>query len=250
MTGCRGGCTAAGEREDECRGNSAEVSDYNEDCAELCGDAPTDKKSGSDRIMKPECSDAELAAMAQRGDIDAEEALMRRYKETVRIKSKMYYMAGADEDDVIQEGMIGLLKAIRRFDADREAGFATFAGLCITRQIISAIRAAERDKHKALNTSVSLSNPVKNEDGDMTIADTLKTNDIGNPEELLVFKDIAYYILHNEDKMFSGFETQVLNEFLRENDFEKLSKKLGKSVKSIDNAMQRVKRKIVDYLWQ
>ena len=195
-------------------------------------------------------SDDELAVMAQNGDISAEEVLMRKYKETVRIKSKMYYMDGADEDDSVQEGRIGLLKAIRQFDPEREASFGTFAGICITRQIISAIRAAGRDKHKALNTSVSLSNPVIDEEDDITIADTLKTNVVENPEELLVFKDIAYYILHNGDNVFSSFEMQVLNEFLKENDFEKISKKLGKSIKSIDNAMQRVKRKVVDYLWK
>lgn len=195
-------------------------------------------------------SDDELAVMAQGGDISAEEVLMRKYKETVRIKSKMYYMAGADEDDIVQEGMIGLLKAIRQFDPEREASFGTFAGICITRQIISAIRAAGRDKHKALNTSVSLSNPVIDDEDDITIADTLKTNVVENPEELLVFKDIAYYILHNGENVFSSFEMQVLNEFLKENDFEKISKKLGKSIKSIDNAMQRVKRKVIDYLWK
>lgn len=97
---------------------------------------------------------------------------------------------------------------------------------------------------------MSLSNPVIDDEDDITIADTLKTNVVENPEELLVFKDIAYYILHNGDNVFSIFEMQVLNEFLKENDFEKISKKLGKSIKSIDNAMQRVKRKVIDYLWK
>lgn len=195
-------------------------------------------------------SDEELAVMAQSGDISAEEVLMRKYKEAVRIKSKMYYMAGADEDDVVQEGMIGLLKAIRQYDPEREASFSTFAGICITRQIISAIRAAGRDKHKALNTSVSLSNPVRDDEDDITIADTLKTNTGGNPEELLIFKDIAYYILHNGDNVFSSFEMQVLNELLKENDMEKVAAKLGKSSKSIDNAVQRIKRKLIEYLWK
>lgn len=194
-------------------------------------------------------SDGDLAAMAQSGDLDAEEALMRRYKETVRIKSKMYYMAGADEDDVVQEGMIGLLKAIRQFDTEKSASFETFANICITRQIISAIRSAARYKHKALNTSIPLSNPVKQEDEDLTIADTLKTNMEEDPEELLVLKDIAYYIKNNGDSVFSDFEMQVLNEVLKDSDYEKISLKLGKSVKSIDNAMQRVKKKIVNYLW-
>ena len=142
-------------------------------------------------------SDENLVLSAQEGNIEAEELLMRKYKETVRTKAKMYYMAGADEEDVVQEGMIGLLKAIRQFDADKEASFGTFAGICITRQIISAIRSADRHKHKPLNTSVSLSDPLKEENGEITLEDTLKTNTAENPETLLVIKDIAYYILHN-----------------------------------------------------
>ena len=159
---------------------------------------------------------------------------MRKYKETVRKKSKMYYMAGADEDDIVQEGMIGLLKAIRQFDAAKEVPFGTFASLCITRQIISAIRMAGRDKHKALNTSVSLNNPVIDENEDVTIADTIRTNMTENPEELLVFKDIAEYILHNGDNVFSDFEMQVINELIKTGDYGKVSEKLGRSVKSID----------------
>lgn len=195
-------------------------------------------------------SDDKLVFMAQNGDLGAEETLMRKYKETVKIKAKMYYMAGADEDDIVQEGMIGLLKALRQYDGSREVSFGTFAGVCITRQIISAIRAAGRYKHKALNTSVSLNKPLEHEAGDMTIADTLHTADGENPEELLVIKDIAYYILHNGDNVFSDLEMNVLNELIKGNDYERIAKKLGKTPKSVDNAMQRAKRKIVDYLWQ
>ena len=195
-------------------------------------------------------SDNELVAMAQTGDLDAEETLMRKYKETVRIKAKMYYMAGADEDDVVQEGMIGLLKAIRQYDPDKEASFGTFASLCITRQIISAIRSADRDKHKALNTSVSLSDPLKEESDEITLEDTLRTNMADDPETLLVIKDVVYYILHNGDNIFSDFEKEVLNEVLKGKDYDKIARKLGKNPKSIDNAMQRTKKKIVAYLWR
>lgn len=194
-------------------------------------------------------SDENLVLSAQEGNIEAEELLMRKYKETVRTKAKMYYMAGADEEDVVQEGMIGLLKAIRQFDADKEASFGTFAGICITRQIISAIRSADRHKHKPLNTSVSLSNPLKEENGEITLEDTLRTNTAENPETLLVIKDIAYYILHNGDNILSDFEMEVLNEVLKGYDYDKIARKLGKNPKSIDNAMQRTKKKIVAYLW-
>lgn len=192
----------------------------------------------------------QLISMAQKGDIDAEEILMRRYKEAVRIKAKMYYMAGADEDDIVQEGMIGLLKAIRKYRNDRDTTFGTFASVCITRQIISAARSAGRSKHKALNTSVSLSNPVEQEAEGVTIADTLRTDNAVDPENLLVIKDITYYILHNGDNIFSDFEMQVLNELLKGNDYEKIARRLDKTPKSIDNAMQRVKKKIINYLWR
>ena len=194
-------------------------------------------------------SDQELVLAAQAGDLDAEETLMRKYKETVRIKAKMYYMAGADEDDVVQEGMIGLLKAIRQYDADKEAGFGTFASLCITRQIISAIRSADRDKHKALNTSVSLSDPLKEDSDDMTVVDTLRNDMAEDPETLLVIKDIVSYILHNGDNIFSDFEMEVLNEVLKGRTHGEIAGKLGKNIKSIDNAMQRTKKKIAGYLW-
>ena len=195
-------------------------------------------------------SDRDLVLKAQSGDLDAEETLMRKYKETVKIKAKMYYMAGADEDDVVQEGMIGLLKAIRQYDTDKETSFGTFAGICITRQIISAIRSADRDKHKALNTSVSLSDPLKDDSGEMTVEDTLRTNMAEDPETLLVMKDIAGYILHNGDNILSDLEMEVLSEVLKGRSHEKIAEKLGKNSKSIDNALQRTKKKIVSYLWR
>ena len=194
-------------------------------------------------------SDKELVLKAQAGDLDAEETLMRKYKEIVKMKGKMYYMAGADEDDVMQEGMIGLLKAIRQYDAEKDATFGTFASLCITRQIISAIRMADREKHKALNTSISLNDPLKDEGDAITVQDILATNMAENPETLLVIKDIVYYIMHNGDNILSDFEMEVLSEVLKGKKYEEIADKLGKNTKSIDNAMQRTKKKIMTYLW-
>ena len=194
--------------------------------------------------------DDKLAALAQSGNLDAEEALLKKYKDAVRIKATMYYMAGADEDDVMQEGMIGLMKAIRQYSPEREASFGTFAGICITRQIISAIRSADRDKHKALNTSVSLSRPLETGNEEVTLADTLSSGTGESPEEMLIFKDIVYYILHNGDNIFSEFEMNVLSEFIKGNDYEKIADKLGKNVKSVDNAMQRTRKKILGYLFK
>ena len=194
-------------------------------------------------------NDQEMVIRAQQGDLEAEESLMRKYKEIVKIKSRYYYMAGADEDDVVQEGMIGLLKAIRQYDPEKEVSFATFAGVCITRQIISAIRMADREKHKVLNPSVSLSKPVGGEEEDVTLADTLMVSGGESPEALLVVKDLAYYIMHNEGNVFSEFEMQVLNEMVRDNDYEKIARRLKRSSKSVDNAMQRIKKKVIRYLW-
>ena len=194
--------------------------------------------------------DDKLAALAQSGNLDAEEALLKKYKDAVRIKANMYYMAGADEDDVMQEGMIGLMKAIRQYSPEREASFGTFAGICITRQIISAIRSADRDKHKALNTSVSLSRPLETGNEEVTLADTLSSGTGESPEEMLIFKDIVYYIIHNGDNIFSEFEMNVLSEFIKGNDYEKIADKLGKNVKSVDNAMQRTRKKILGYLFK
>lgn len=193
-------------------------------------------------------SDNELVSFAQNGNLDAEEALMRKYKDTVKIKANLYYMAGADEDDIMQEGMIGLMKAIRQYSPERAASFGTFASICITRQIISAIRSAGRDKHKALNTSISLSKPMERENEEMTLADTISFNNGETPEEMLIFKDILSCTLHNGDNIFSDFEVNVLNEFLKGNDYNQIARKLGKNVKSVDNAMQRTKKKILQYL--
>ncbi len=194
------------------------------------------------------CTDAELVQMAQSGNIDAEETLIRKYKETVRIKAKMYFITGADEDDVVQEGMIGLIKAIRQYETGRGTAFGTFASLCITRQIISAIRMADRDKHKALNTSISLNRPMQDENDDITLVDTLTDSSGQGPESMLVIKDVVYYILHNGDNIFSDFEMQVLSELVKGNDYAAIARKLGKNTKSIDNAMQRTKKKVVRYL--
>ena len=197
-----------------------------------------------------EKSDKDLVLMAQEGDLKAEEFLMRKYKETVKRKSHYYFMAGADEDDIVQEGMIGLLKAIRQYDPLKDASFGTFAGVCITSQIINAIRAAGREKNKPLNNSVPLSKPIGRENEDITLADTLKAGSVGNPEAFIIIKDVVYYIMHNGDNIFSDFEMQVLSEIIKDVDYGNVAKKLGKNYKSIDNAMQRIKKKIVGYIWQ
>lgn len=211
-----------------------------------------------DLLNSIENPDNELAAEAQCGDPFAEEALIRKYTGLVMSKAKAYFMAGAEENDVIQEGLIGLLKAVRQFDPEKSASFATFADICVTRQIINAIRSADRIKHKALNTSVSLNGPAgsngnaSSDSGalDFTLEDTLEDTLADGPETLLIIKDVTYYILNNGDKIFSDFEMQVLTEYVKGYSCEQVAQKLQKSSKSIDNAIQRAKKKVNNYLWK
>lgn len=205
-----------------------------------------------DILYSIENPDDQLVAEAQSGDITAEETLLRKYAPIVSKKTKAFFMAGADADDLMQEGMIGLLKAIRRYDPEKNASFATFAEICVTSQIISAIRSADRVKNKPLNTSLSLNVPAggerRRESEEITLGDTLKANMADTPEQMLLLKDVTYYILHNGDDVFSDFEMKVLNEAIKGYKYDQIAEKLGKTPKSIDNALQRIKKKIDKYL--
>lgn len=212
------------------------------------------KKELINSIENPEIL---LAAEAQAGDALAEETLIRKYSGIVYKKARAYFMAGADAEDVVQEGMIGLLKAVRTYDADKNASFGTYAERCVTNQIISAIRTADRIKHKPLNTSVSLSKPVAgsaagqsaSDGAEITLGDTLSTQPADSPDELLIIKDVAYYILNNGDNIFSDFEMQVLTEYIKGFTSGQIAERLGKNPKSVDNALQRTRKKVNSYLW-
>lgn len=195
-------------------------------------------------------TDEYLAELAQRGNFDAEETLMRRYKAVARNKAKLYFMAGADEDDVVQEGMIGLFKAVRTYNPEKNAAFSTFANLCITRQIISAIRGAGRKKHQILNGSISLNNPLSTSQDDLCLEDTLIDDGANNPETLLVLNDIIDYMLQNNDAVFSPLELEIFRLIIAGKERDDIADDLGKSRKSIDNAMNRIRNKIVAYIWE
>ena len=212
------------------------------------------KKELINSIENPEI---QLAAEAQAGDALAEETLIRNYSGIVYKKARAYFMAGADAEDVVQEGMIGLLKAVRSYDAEKNATFGTYAERCVTNQIISAIRSADRIKHKPLNTSVSLSRPVAQDTAqgaadatEITLGDTLRTDPADSPDEMLIIKDVAYYILNNGDNIFSDLEMQVLNEYIKGFTSGQIAERLGKSSKSVDNALQRTRKKVIAYLWK
>lgn len=211
------------------------------------------KKELINSIENPEI---QLAAEAQTGDSLAEETLIRKYSGIVYKKARAYFMAGADAEDVVQEGMIGLLKAVRTYDADKNATFGTYAERCVTNQIISAIRSADRVKHKPLNTSRSFSEPVSDKSpssggtGEITLGDTLSTQPADGPDELLIIKDVAYYILNNGDNIFSDLEMKVLSEYTKGFTSGQIAERLGKSPKSVDNALQRTRKKVINYLWK
>ena len=199
-------------------------------------------------------TDNTLVLRARAGDLGAEEELLRRYKGLAKAKANMYYMVGADEDDVLQEGMIGLLKAVRQFDPEKEASFRTFAGICVTTQIISAIRSAQRNKHKALNTSVSLDASIGQEpdasagEAQLRLEDTLMASPADSPEQMLVMGDIIECILHNDDQVFSVYELQVLTERMKGRTSDQIAEDLGRTKKSVDNCLHRARQKIISYV--
>lgn len=192
-------------------------------------------------------SDEEAAALAQGGDSDAMLYLLDKYKRMVRLKARSYFLIGADHEDLVQEGMIGLYKAIRDYRPDRLASFYVFSELCIKRQIISAIKAATRQKHIPLNSYVSLNKPLFDEENDRTLLDMLEGN-AGDPQDLLISReDLTNMELHII-KVLSPFETQVLNLFLDGKSYQEIARLLSKHSKAVDNALQRIKKKMNKYL--
>ncbi len=193
-------------------------------------------------------SDEELIKLVQNGDKYAEEIIIKRYRNFVLAKSRSYFLVGADREDIVQEGMIGLFKAIRDYKVERLASFRAFAELCITRQIITAIKAATRQKHQPLNSYVSLNRPIYDEESDRTLLDVLKGGKLTDPEELIVSQE-TYDLIENQiDEMLSNLERDVLQEYLDGKSYQDIAIALDKHVKSVDNALQRVKRKLEVFL--
>lgn len=193
-------------------------------------------------------ADEDLVKFAQQGDEDAEEFLIRKYKDVVRSKAHLYFMVGADNEDIVQEGMIGIFKAIRGYNADKQASFRTFAEICINRQIITAIKRATRLKHSPLNTSVSLNKPISDEEPVKTLEEILAANSATDPEAVLLLKEDLDFIEGNGADIFSDLELRVWNEYLHGKTYVEISEITGKSTKAIDNAIQRTKRKLELYL--
>lgn len=192
--------------------------------------------------------DEEVVEAVRVGDSEALEYLINKYKNFVRAKARSYFLIGADREDIIQEGMIGLYKSIRDFRGDKLASFKAFAELCITRQIITAIKTATRQKHIPLNSYVSLDKPIYEEDSDRTLLDVICVSQVCDPEELIINREEFSGLEDKMSEILSELERQVLMLYLDGRSYQEIAVDLRRHVKSIDNALQRVKRKLERYL--
>ncbi|WP_227874294.1 RNA polymerase sporulation sigma factor SigH [Tumebacillus algifaecis] len=193
-------------------------------------------------------SDEDLVELVRQGDDEALEHLIHKYKNFVRAKARSYFLIGADREDIVQEGMIGLYKSIRDFRDDKLASFKAFAELCITRQIITAIKTATRQKHIPLNSYVSLDKPIYDEDSDRTLLDVICGSRVTDPEELIINQEEFDDIEVRMGEILSDLERKVLMLYLDGRSYQEIAVDLKRHVKSIDNALQRVKRKLERYL--
>lgn len=192
--------------------------------------------------------DEEVCEYVHMGDKKALEFLINKYRNFVRAKARSYFLIGADREDIIQEGMIGLFKAIRDFKDDKLSSFRAFAELCITRQIITAIKTATRQKHIPLNSYISLNKPMFDEESDRTLLDTITLNTLSDPEELMISREELLSIEEKMSKVLSSLEWTVLSLFLKGRTYVEIADDLHRDVKSIDNALQRLKRKLEKFL--
>ena len=193
-------------------------------------------------------TDEEVVVLSHQGEPLAEEYLLDKYKNFVRSKARSYFLIGADHEDIVQEGMIGLYKAIRDYRPEKLSSFHAFAELCITRQIITAIKTATRQKHIPLNSYISLNKPLYDEESDRTLMDVIMEGRVSNPEEIIINREDLIQINDKIKDVLSGLEQDVLNAYLDGQSYVEIAANLGRHVKSIDNALQRVKRKLEKYL--
>ena len=192
--------------------------------------------------------DDQVVKQVQEGDNEALDYLLFKYKNFVRSKARSYFIVGADKEDILQEGMIGFFKAVRDYRQDRQASFHVFAEICITRQIITAIKTATRQKHIPLNSYVSLSKPVFEEDSDRTLIDLMPVEYASSPEDLLLDREKRDYLEQKMNETLSDLEWDVLNSYLQDKSYHEIASDLSRHVKSVDNALQRVKRKMEKFI--
>ena len=207
-------------------------------------------KSNQTQVIQryEEFSDEQLVEEVHQGSTEALDYLITKYRLFVKAKARSYFLIGADREDIVQEGMIGLYKAIRDFKEDKLASFRAFAELCITRQIITAIKTATRQKHIPLNSYVSLDKPIFDEESDRTLMDVITSTESKDPEHLMIHREEYTHLEEKIGEILSELEQQVLVLYLDGQSYNEISEELNRHVKSIDNALQRVKRKLERYL--
>lgn len=191
-----------------------------------------------------ELLDCDIIKLIRNGDETALEYIIEKYKTMVKIKSRSYFITGADYEDIIQEGMIGLYKAIRDFNFEKHSNFYSFAELCITRQLISAIKAANRQKHIPLNSSLSLNRAVYDENEECTYIEFISNEKITNPELLVIEQEEKLFIEKNIAHVLSSLESRVLSLYLKGKSYTEIAGIIEKDEKAIDNALQRIKKKV------
>ncbi len=191
-----------------------------------------------------ELSDEAIVKLARSGDRIADEILYDRYKNVVRMKAHPYFLVGADREDLVQEGMIGFFKASRDYEDSHGASFRSFAELCITRQIITAIKTATRKKHMPLNTYVSIYKKVNEEEGERSLLDTASQLQVDSPEDSFIVKESMNTLLEKLNDVLSPLEKDTLTLFLEGNSYIEIAEKLGRSTKTVDNSLQRIKKKV------
>lgn len=196
------------------------------------------------KISPLDLLDEDLVLLAQKGDVVALDTIIARYKAFVCMKVKDYFIAGADRDDIIQEGMIGLYKAVCDYRDDKYSSFKTFAGICIVRHIITAIKSATRQKHMPLNSYISLNRQMYDGDTDETLMDVMAEKYPQNPETIMIDKEDIDGIETKISKVLSSLELQVLVYYLEGRTYHEISVLIKKDVKSVDNAVQRIKKKL------
>ncbi len=187
--------------------------------------------------------DEDLIEIIKSGDKHALEYLLQKYKELVNMKVSKYFIVGAEREDIVQEGMIGLYKAIKGYNAEKQNSFKTFANLCIERQLITAIKTSNRQKHMPLNSYLSLNTSAYDEEDETSLIDTLDTKSSEDPLETITRKEYYSTVESAIDKSLSTFEKQVLNRYIQGESYVQIAAKLDAPVKSIDNAIQRIRKK-------
>ena len=189
--------------------------------------------------------DEKLIEQIRLGDVEAQNYLLEKYKSLVNMKANRFFLVGAESDDMIQEGMIGLFKAIQSFNLETNNSFKTFANLCIERQLITAIKTSNRQKHIPLNSSFSLNTSAYDENDDTSVMEILETNFVEDPLDTITKREYMEFIENKIDKNLSGFEKQVLSRYIQGESYVDIANKLNSPVKSIDNAIQRIRKKAI-----